>query len=334
METSEAFTVPGTIVWTPAAGLSAVDILDPTATPASTTTYTLTGTYNGCSSSDDVVVSVGTSPDLSYTLSGTSPLCSGESTDVILSSSQANVTYQLLLDGTPVGSSIAGTGSSISFGSQSQAGTYTVEVTGGSGFCAGPFTMSSSFTLTLDTPPTAPTSITGTTTITCGQSTALTISGGSDGSGATYEWYTDGCGTGSSIGSTASITVSPTTTTTYYVRRVGSSACTNTTACASVTVTVNPISSPSASGTTICSGSTATLTASGGPAGSTYNWYSDATGTNLVGTGSTFTTPILTSSTTYYLQAQQGTCESAIVSVDVTVDQPPTAPTSLSLIHI
>ena len=156
--------------------------------------------------------------------------------------------------------------------------------------------------VTVDQPPTAPTSISGTTTINCGDQTTLTLSGGSDGSGATYEWYTDGCGVGSSIGSTASITVSPTTTTTYYVRRVGSSACTNATACASVTVTVNPTSPPTASDETICSGETATLTASGAPTGGGYNWYSDASGSNLIGTGSTYTTPTLTSNTTYYVQ--------------------------------
>ena len=153
----------------------------------------------------------------------------------------------------------------------------------------------------METPPTAPTSITGITSITCGQSTSLSVSGGSNGSGATYEWFANGCGTGSSLGAGSSILVSPTTTTTYYVRRVGNTSCTNTTACASVTVTVNPISSPSASGTTICSGSTATLTASGAPIGGDYNWYSDASGTNLVGTGSSFNTPTLTSTTTYYL---------------------------------
>jgi hypothetical protein len=80
----------------------------------------------------------------------------------------------------------------------------------------------------------APTTITGTTTICNGSSTTLTVSGGSAGTGATAQWFTGSCG-GTSAGTGNSIIVSPTTTTTYYVRYAGTC---NTTTCASVTVTV------------------------------------------------------------------------------------------------
>ncbi|HQL71019.1 MAG TPA: hypothetical protein PLA77_09320, partial [Bacteroidales bacterium] len=99
---------------------------------------------------------------------------------------------------------------------------------------------------------TAPVSISGTSTICNGGSTTLTASGGTHGTGASYQWFTGSCG-GTSAGSGVSITVSPTSNTTYYVRRTGSC---NTTSCASLLVTVNtPPTAPTAiSGTpaTIC----------------------------------------------------------------------------------
>ena len=73
----------------------------------------------------------------------------------------------------------------------------------------------------VDQQPTAPSAISGTTTITCGSQTVLTATGGTNGSGAIYQWYAGGCGSGSVIGTGSSITVTPTNNTTYYVRRVG-----------------------------------------------------------------------------------------------------------------
>ena len=56
------------------------------------------------------------------------------------------------------------------------------------------------------------------------------------------------------------------------------------------------------SGTSVACGNSTTLTASG-LTGVTYNWYSDAACTNLVATGSSFTTPMLYNNTTYYVKA-------------------------------
>ena len=64
LETSEAFTVANglTLAWSPSATLSDAAIANPSATPTSTTTYTLTASYSGCSASDDVVISVDATP--------------------------------------------------------------------------------------------------------------------------------------------------------------------------------------------------------------------------------------------------------------------------------
>jgi hypothetical protein len=100
--------------------------------------------------------------------------------------------------------------------------------------------------VTVNTPPTAPTGISSSagTTITSGQSTTLSATGGSSGSGCSYQWYKGGCGSGSVLGTGSTFTDNPTSATTYYVRRVGNSPCGGTTtSCASVTINVTPVPS-------------------------------------------------------------------------------------------
>ena len=82
---------------------------------------------------------------------------------------------------------------------------------------------------------TAPTGATASPSFMCSaQPVTLTVQGGSLAAGATWEWYSGSCG-GTPVGSGAIITVTPSSTTTYFVRAEGPC---NTTACASVTVTV------------------------------------------------------------------------------------------------
>jgi hypothetical protein len=83
---------------------------------------------------------------------------------------------------------------------------------------------------------TAPTSISGTGTFCRGNNVVLTASGGSLGTGASYQWYTGSCG-GTAAGTGNSITVSPTTTTTYYVRASAAGGC-PATVCTNGTVTM------------------------------------------------------------------------------------------------
>lgn len=114
-------------------------------------------------------------------------------------------------------------------------GTYYFRSRSGAG-CWGP---QGSVVVTIETAPTAPTSITGTLNICSGSSTTLTAIGGSEGSGATYQWYAGGCDIGALLGTTSTLNVSPITNTVYYVRRVGNTSCTNTSSCASQMVMVN-----------------------------------------------------------------------------------------------
>jgi len=86
-------------------------------------------------------------------------------------------------------------------------------------------------------PSIAPTGISGVSTICDGSSTTLTVTGGTLGTGAAIQWFTGSCG-GISAGTGNSITVSPASNTTYYVRYSGDC---NTTTCASLLITVNSL---------------------------------------------------------------------------------------------
>lgn len=72
-----------------------------------------------------------------------------------------------------------------------------------------------------------------------------------------------------------------------------------------------------------CGAGTVTLSATGSGT-STLNWYSAATGGTSLGSGSTFTTPSITSTTTYYVAASSGGCSSTRTAVIATVNPIPT----------
>jgi large repetitive protein len=164
-------------------------------------------------------------------------------------------------------------------------------------------------TVTIMTQPSAP--VAPGTTICSGGVATLNVTAPS----GNYTWYD--AATGGNLLTTGPVFITPSLTvnTTYYVEAV------NTSGCASVRtpviVTVNtPPGAPTASGTTICPGSVATLTATGI---GTISWYDAALGGNLLATGSTFTTPVLSTTTTYYAEQTSGTCASSRAGVTVTV---------------
>ena len=133
-------------------------------------------------------------------------------------------------------------------------------------------------------------------TITCGQTATLTASGAPI--GGDYMWYSDATGA-TQVGTGATFTTpSLSANTTYYVRsKLG--LCNS--ALVPVTVTVNLAAGPTVTGTTlICGSGSTTLTATG--SGNPIQWYSDAAATNLLGTGTTYTTPSLSANTTYYVR--------------------------------
>jgi ELWxxDGT repeat protein len=107
-----------------------------------------------------------------------------------------------------------------------------------------------------------------------------------------------------------------------YVFTVKAEGCQVVTLSQTATVTVtSPPAAPLANGVTINSGQRATLTASGAPVGATYRWYAAATGGTPLATTATYTTPALSTTTTYYVALYQLPCgESPRRAVTVTVN--------------
>ncbi|MDQ3048718.1 MAG: hypothetical protein M3R27_14305, partial [Bacteroidota bacterium] len=86
----------------------------------------------------------------------------------------------------------------------------------------------------------------------------------------------------------------------------------------SVTVVVNAIPvAPTAASVSICYNTSATLTATA--PGPNYEWYDAAAGGTLLSSTASYTTPLLTSTTTYYVQSINGSCIGPRTAVTVTV---------------
>ena len=75
-----------------------------------------------------------------------------------------------------------------------------------------------------------------------------------------------------------------------------------------------------------CGTGTVTLQAAASPSGSVIKWYDQATGGNLLATGTSYTTPVISSTTSYYVDAtNNGITSSPRTTVTATVQQPATA---------
>ncbi|MDG1297711.1 MAG: choice-of-anchor A family protein, partial [Saprospiraceae bacterium] len=176
------------------------------------------------------------------------------------------------------------------------------------------------------TDPTVPTLTATPSTICNGSTSTITISGSLNDA---TEWhiYTGSCG-GTQVGTTGSstFTVSPTTTTTYYIR--GEGGCVTPGACASIDVNVgnDPTADAGSNGTIDCENSSVTLDGSGSSTGSgiTYLW---TTNDGNIVSGETTLTPVVDAGGTYELTVTDGNCQN---SASVTIssnpdDEDPTA---------
>lgn len=194
-----------------------------------------------------------------------------------------------------------------------------------------------SFNYTCANSPTAPTTLTSnaaSNTICSGNSVTLTAGGGSVNT-STYEW-----GTGTTVGSNvisgtgASITVSPTATTTYWVRRKGAAPCNFTTTGLTLQITVatgTAVAPTSITGVlTLCAGGSTTLTANGG-SGSTYEWGTGtAIGSNIISGSGASITVSPSATTTYWVRRINSTpCSTPTngVTVEVKITTPSGDPT-------
>jgi gliding motility-associated-like protein len=95
-------------------------------------------------------------------------------------------------------------------------------------------------------------------------------------------------------------------------------------------VICDPLTAPATTGSSICGGGSATLTATGATGSQTYQWYAATTGGISISGDSTFTTPAINVTTTFYVAIQNGTCESLRTAVVAQVDPLPLPPVTTS----
>src|SRR5206468_7796088 len=94
-----------------------------------------------------------------FTVTGGGSYCAGGAGVAVgLSGSQSGVSYQLKKDAVNTGSPVSGTGSALSFGNQTAAGTYTVEATNATTACRQ--AMSGSVAVSVNPVPSLSTSVT------------------------------------------------------------------------------------------------------------------------------------------------------------------------------
>jgi hypothetical protein len=114
--------------------------------------------------------------------------------------------------------------------------------------------------------------------------------------GSTYLWYFGDGSTSAATGPVHQYTTGGTYSVKLVVRGCGADSITR-----SNYISLNPPSAPSATSPVNAScGGRATLTASGTD---TLKWFNQATGGTQLGTGTSYLTPVLTSSTTYYVES-------------------------------
>ena len=139
-------------------------------------------------------------------------------------------------------------------------------------------------------------------------------------SSANVNWYATSSG-GTALASGLTFTTPSITITTTYYADAG-------TGCNSARVPVQAIvidlpTLPVANSVSICNSGSMTLTAS---SSGQLTWYDAAIGGTMLGTGSSFVTPVLFSTTTYYVEAGD-VCRTSIVAVDAVITSPPASPT-------
>jgi len=253
--------------WSPAAGLSATNIADPVAAPASTTTYTVTVTdANGCIKTGSVTINV--APVLTAVafaddnLIGTCPLSDAQ-LDVTVNGGEAPYSYSW----SPI-AGLSATNIKNPVAKPAATTTYTVTVTDANG-CVATANVTVNVAPDLDVTATVDDNLIGT----CPSSVAhlsATATGGEG--GYTYLW--DNAGTLDDA-TKANPTAKPAATTTYTVTVTDANGCTDQ---ASVTVNVAPDLSVTATaddmfiGTCPSSVSHLDATVTGGEAAYTYKW--------------------------------------------------------------
>lgn len=145
----------------------------------------------------------------------------------------------------------------------------------------------------------------------------------------TYQWYSNT--SASNIGGTlllgeTAANYTPLTTSpgiSFYYVLVSSGGCT-TNSSVSGAITINTTGPTILTTTPNSRVGTGTVTLEATASAGTLNWYAASTGGTLLGTGTSFTTPSIAVTTTFYVDATSGGCASSRTAVIATVNNAPT----------
>jgi len=280
-------------IWSPSTGLSAINVASPTASPSSTTQYTVTVTNSyGCSDTDDILVTVNPVPNA---VAGSDfSICTGSSANLNASGGTVYLWNPSTgLNNPAIANPIATPVNTV---------TYIVTATNAQG-C----TDSDDITVTVNSLPMADAG--NDQAICVGRTAALNASGGSS-----YSWSPSATLSNSGISNPVA---NPTSTTAYTVTVTDANGCSATDF---TTLTVNPLPSANAgSDASICSGNAANLIASGG---TSYSW-SPSAGLSNTAIANPVASP--TSTTTYSVTVSDINSCSNTDDIIVTVFPLPTA---------
>ncbi|GAA3978233.1 gliding motility-associated C-terminal domain-containing protein [Mucilaginibacter dorajii] len=301
-----------------------------TVNPVTTQTYYAEISNGTCTSPARTLgtVKVNARPSKPGVVAADVQVCANSTAVLAVLTPEAGVTYSWYTAVT--GGTAAGTGATFTTPAISQNITYYVEASNTTTGCINnggrtPVNITVSGTLT------APILSAATTQVCSGGS--VTVSVNNPVAGLVYNWYTAATG-GTPIFTGTTFTANNLLANiSYFVEAANSSGCVSSTR-AKTDITVLPIPTPPqvtapAGGLSACDGSTITISITNPQADQVYRWYNFATGGTLLFTGTQFTTPAITATTTYYVEAASaGNCNpSARTPVKVTLNPLPADPT-------
>ena len=284
-----------------------------TTSPSSiTTTYYVTALYaNGCESLvSAVTVSVSVAPTVPAV------------TDLSLCSSDSAIFNAFGAGGTiswydaPVSGNLLATGPVYNAGLLAP-GITVVYASEGNGLCGSGL---SPAIATVYANPVAP--IVFPDTICVGEGASLSVNATS----GVFNWYSDASLTALVFVGNSFATPNLSVNTVYYVTEVNNNNCESPKT--QVEVVVNTLAAnPTVSNDTICQGEAALFIASNN--GGVTEWYSDATGLNLLATGPSFSSPSLLGTTSYFVaEISTEGCSSQLVAATAVVTALPLRPTA------
>lgn len=285
--------IGSTYSWNPSTGLSNPNIANPIANPTTSTTYTLTVTNsNGCIATDQVVVTVNTTPPtVNIIANGGTLLCPGSSITLV-AMANPGCTFTWKKNGIP--QSNGNLANFVAF----QPGTYTVTATNSNGCTS----TSNSIVISLLQ---ANIQALGPTTICQGSSVVLQAT---TGNGYTYQWVKNG---NPSLSFGPNATYNAISSGTYSVNILTPTGCLVSSNTIQVQVLANPTVHIIATGsTTICSGSSLTLIANSSSTGLTYQWKKN--GISITGATNSFYS--VTQAGTYAVVVSNTSCPNNQVS--------------------